>query len=147
MQVTKKGNPLLMLMEPALPALKYMLPLMALLALPELLSTALSSLRGMAAMNAGNYAVQARRRGRRGVRDADGFMMGGAAGRAMPSGVDYMEGAQQMMALLSRLDEAVQRYGQQDAACQLRAMCEFHRSGGMSPEAGSLAKNIIAMLK
>ncbi|XP_065289133.1 uncharacterized protein [Dermacentor albipictus] len=141
-QVTKKGNPLLMLMEPALPALKYMLPLVALLALPELLSSALASLRGMAAMNAGAYTVQARRRGRRGVMD------GGPArgGRAAPGGVDFMQGAQQMMTLLARLDEAVQRYGQQEAACQLKAMCEFHRSA-MSPEAGTVAKNIISMLK
>ncbi|XP_077513496.1 uncharacterized protein LOC144124589 [Amblyomma americanum] len=139
-QVTKKGNPLLMLMEPALPALKYMLPLMALLALPELLSTALTSLRGMAALNAGSYVVQARRRGRRGVLD------GRRAGAGAPSAVDFVEGAQQMMALLARLDEAVQRYGQQEAACQLKAMCEFHRAG-MSPEAGTVAKNIISMLK
>ncbi|KAH7961317.1 uncharacterized protein LOC119384937 [Rhipicephalus sanguineus] len=139
-QVTKKGNPLLMLMEPALPALKYMLPLVALLALPELLSTALTSLRGIAAMNAGAYTVQARRRGRRGTMD------GGRGGGAVPGGIDYIQGAQQMITLLTRLDEAVQRYGQQDASCQLKAMCEFHRSA-MSPEAGTVAKNIISMLK
>ncbi|XP_049518788.1 uncharacterized protein LOC125943488 [Dermacentor silvarum] len=142
--VTKKGNPLLMLMEPALPALKYMLPLVALLALPELLSSALTSLRGMAALNAGAYTVQARRRGRRGVMDG-GRARGGGSGPA-PSGVDFVEGAQQMMTLLARLDEAVQRYGQQEAACQLKAMCEFHRSA-MTPEAGTVAKNIISMLK
>lgn len=123
--ITKKGNPLLMLMEPALPALKYMLPLMALLALPELLSSALSGLRGVAGFGQG-YGVQARGR------------------RSAP--VDFVEGAQQMMSLLSRLDEAVQKYGSQEAACQLRAMCELHR-GGMSPEAGVIAKNLISLLK
>ncbi|KAL3190209.1 hypothetical protein MRX96_019754 [Rhipicephalus microplus] len=117
-QVTKKGNPLLMLMEPALPALKYMLPLVALLALPELLSTALTSLRSMAAINAGAYTVQARRRGRRGTMD------GGLGGGAVPGGIDYIQGAQQMITLLTRLDEAVQRYGQQDASCQLKAMAD-----------------------
>lgn len=117
--ITKKGNPFLMLMEPALPALKYMLPLMALLALPELLSTALNGLRGVAGFNTG-YGVQARGR------------------RSAP--VDFVDGAQQMMSLLSRLDEAVQKYGTQEASCQLKAMCELHK-GGMSPEAGIIAKD------
>lgn len=122
---TRVTNPILALMQPALPALKYFIPLVALLALPDLLRTL-----GLAGLNAG-FGNNAR--GRR---------------SAPPTGGEgFVEGAQQMLTLMSRVDEALLRYHRIDEGpCRLRALCELHRNG-LGPQLGAVAKNLLNVLR
>ncbi|XP_064456451.1 uncharacterized protein LOC135367221 isoform X2 [Ornithodoros turicata] len=121
---TRVTNPLLALMEPALPALKYFLPLVALLALPDLL-------RGLGFGAFNTFGANARGR------------------RSAPpmTGEGFVEGAQQMLTLMSRVDEALLRYHKiEEGPCRLRALCELHQKG-LGPQLGAVAKNLVNVLR